>query len=82
MSYCIGEYDLAILFILLLVNGFDVSIDSVITTHSLIHCSTLVPFHVMITKFRSNIRVFVDSPSDQQCCALLFMLLVTTSSSS
>jgi hypothetical protein len=44
MSYSIGEYDLGILFILLLVNGFDVSIDSVITTHSLIHCSTLVPF--------------------------------------
>jgi hypothetical protein len=44
MSYCNGEYDLGILFILLLVNGFDVSIDSLIATHSLIHCSTLVPF--------------------------------------
>ena len=44
MSYCIGEYDLGFLFILLLVNGFDVSIDSIKTTHSLIHCSTLVPF--------------------------------------
>jgi hypothetical protein len=39
-----GEYDLGISFILLLVNGFDISIDSVITTHSLIHCSTQVPF--------------------------------------
>jgi hypothetical protein len=44
MSYCIGEYDLGISFILLLVNGFDVSIDSDIMMHSLIHCSTLVPF--------------------------------------
>jgi hypothetical protein len=43
MSYCIGEYDLVILFTLLLVNGFDVSIDSAITAHFL-NYSTLVPF--------------------------------------
>jgi hypothetical protein len=56
MSHCIGEYDLGILFILLLVNGFDVSIDSVIqdTLSSIVlHCFL---FHLMISQYRSNIR--------------------------
>ena len=60
MSHCIGEYDLGILFILLLVNGFDASIDAVIATHSLIHSSTLSPFsphdrQIQKQKYESNV---------------------------
>ena len=72
MSYCIGENDLGIWHILLLVNGFDVSIDSILMAHSLIH-STLVPFshhNKQIQKqYQSNCWQTFGSAMFVPCCS-------------